>query len=124
MTRTALSVVLAFAGPALAAPPAEVRFNRDVRPILSQNCFSCHGPAKQKAGLRLDSAEAATKALKSGAVAIVPGKPDASELVKRVFSADPDEAMPPAEAHKTLTADQKETLLHWVAQGAVFEPHW
>jgi hypothetical protein len=115
---------LVLAGSALASPPDPVRFNRDVRPILSQNCFSCHGPAKQKAGLRLDSVETATKKLASGTVAVVPGKPDASELVKRILAADPDETMPPAESHKTLTVDQKGTLRKWIAQGAVFEPHW
>ena len=119
-----LTAVLVLTGSAVGAPQEQVKFNRDVRPILSQNCFSCHGPAKQKAGLRLDSAEAATKKLKSGFTAVVPGKPDESELVRRIFAADADEVMPPAEAHKTLTADQKETLRRWVAQGATYEPHW
>src|SRR5687768_11767493 len=70
--RLSLAAALVLAGSAAAAPPDQVKFNRDVRPILSQNCFSCHGPAKQKAGLRLDSAEAATKKLKSGETAVVP----------------------------------------------------
>jgi hypothetical protein len=109
---------------ATAAPPEAPRFNRDIRPILSENCFSCHGPAKQKAGLRLDRPEDATRAAKSGATTIVPGKPAASELIARVFSSDADSVMPPKEAHKTLTADQKETLRRWVAQGAVYETHW
>lgn len=131
MTRTTCNVhvlgLVAFFGLATAgtgSPSETVRFNRDVRPILSQNCFSCHGPAKQMGGLRLDSIDAATRTLKSKTIAIVPGKPEASELVKRIQAADPDEAMPPASSHKTLTADQKETLRRWVIQGADYEPHW
>ena len=107
-----------------AAPPEAPRFNRDIRPILSENCFSCHGPAKQKAGLRLDRPEDFSRAAKSGAIPIVPGKPASSELIARVFSTDTDAVMPPTEAHKTLTADQKETLRRWVAQGAAYEAHW
>src|SRR5947209_16257521 len=119
----ALPVVVALlAAPASAADP--VRFNRDVRPILAENCFACHGAGKQKAGLRLDRPDAATKPNKKGVAAVVPGKPDASELVRRVLSADADEVMPPPDAHKTLTAAQKETLKRWVAEGAVVEPHW
>ena len=124
-----LRFLAAFAGlivtsEAPAALPETPRFNRDIRPILSDNCFSCHGPAKQKAGLRLDRPEDATRVAKSGATPIVPGKPDASEVIARVFSADADTAMPTKESHKTLTADQKETLRRWVAQGAIYETHW
>ena len=77
-----------------------IRFNRDVRPILAENCFSCHGPdsASRKAGLRLDHRELAVK---HGA--IVPGKPDESELISRVFSDDPADRMPPPASHKALT---------------------
>src|SRR5688500_12106965 len=104
-----------------AKPSAKIQFNRDVRPILSETCFTCHGPDKshRKAGLRLDLRE---EALKSGA--IVPGKPEASEAIKRIFTTNPDELMPPTDSHKTLTAKQKQTLKQWVAEGAEYQPHW
>src|SRR5438552_15989315 len=89
-------------GPAAAAPPEPIRFNRDVRPILSDACFGCHGPGKQKAGLRLDRAGPATKPNKRGDAALVPGKPDASEAVRRILSADEAEVMPPADSPKPL----------------------
>ncbi len=103
---------------ALGAPqPAAPDFNRDVRPILSNHCFKCHGPAVQKAKLRLDSFPAATK------TAIVPGKPEASELLKRIGAHD-DTQMPPKEAGLPLTAKQIETLRQWVVSGAEYAPHW
>ena len=112
--------------PLSATLAAEVNFNRDVRPILTENCYSCHGPdaSSRKAKLRLDAAEHATQPAKSGAAAIVPGKPDASELVKRIFSTDHDELMPPGETHRVLKPAQKETLRQWIAQGAKYEGHW
>ncbi|HEX3135391.1 MAG TPA: DUF1549 domain-containing protein [Planctomycetota bacterium] len=116
--------VMPIVAPALSA--AQVDFNRDVRPILSDTCFTCHGPdeAKAKSKLRLDTSEHAQKPAKSGAIAIVPGKPDASELVKRILATDEDEIMPPPKAHKPLSAAQKEILRAWVAQGAVYQGHW
>ncbi len=102
---------------ALATPPAAPDFNRDVRPILSNHCFKCHGPAVQKAKLRLDSFPAATKS------AVVPGKPDETELLKRI-SAHDDAQMPPEEAGLPLTAKQIETLRQWVVSGAEYAPHW
>lgn len=103
-----------------------VRYNRDVRPILSDNCFACHGPdsANQKSGLRLDAREVAMKPAKSGDPAIVPGEVDASALVARILSDDEDEVMPPPDSHKKLTAKQKETLRQWIAEGAEYEAHW
>ena len=103
-----------------------VRFNRDIRPIMSDTCFHCHGfdPKSRKGGLRLDIREEALKAGKSGEIAIVPGKPDESEIIKRIFSNDPEDVMPEKAAHKTLTAAQKELFRRWVAEGAVYEPHW
>ena len=79
-------------------------FNRDVRPLLSDNCFACHGPdtGKVKGGLRLDRRDDALHAGKYGKVAIVPGKPGDSELVRRIDTRDGDDAMPPAESHKSL----------------------
>jgi hypothetical protein len=108
----------------LTAPPAadRVEFNRDVRPILSDHCFACHGPDKnkRKAKLRLDDRTAAV-----AAGAIAPGKPADSELVARVMlKAGEDGVMPPPDAHKPLTARQKETLRRWVEQGAEYQPHW
>lgn len=109
--------------PAVAAPAplGRVEYNRDIRPILSDTCFNCHGPDQntRKAKLRLDVRE---EALAKNA--FVPGKPEESELVKRLFSADPDELMPPPEAHKPLTVAQKELLKRWIAEGAEYQPHW
>src|SRR5207245_6403416 len=91
--------------PAARAEEARINFDRDIRPILSNNCFKCHGPdAKQrKAGLRLDRAEAALAELKSGNRAIVPGKREASALVARITAAEPQERMPPPSSGKKLT---------------------
>jgi hypothetical protein len=107
-------------------PPEPVRFNRDIRPLMSDTCFHCHGfdPKSRKGGLRLDIREEALKAGKSGEIAIVPGKPDQSEIIKRIFSKDAEDVMPEKEAHKTLSAAQKELFRRWVAEGAVYEPHW
>jgi hypothetical protein len=105
---------------------AEVDFNHDVRPILAENCFRCHGfdPAARKAGLRLDVRDGATSKLKSGDFAIVPGNPDAGELVKRLTSTDDDEVMPPPATGKKLKPEQIQTLRRWVAEGAVYAKHW
>src|SRR5438034_1062866 len=103
------------------ASAQKLSYNRDVRPILSENCFACHGPDKnqRKGKLRLDVREAALDKR-----AIVPGKPDESELVKRLHTTNPDDIMPPPESHKTLTPGQKELLERWIAEGAEYEPHW
>jgi len=118
--------LLAFVLLGAAEPDETVRFNRDIRPIMSDTCFHCHGfdPKSRKGGLRLDLREDALKAGKSGAIAIVPGKPEDSEVIKRLFTKDEDDLMPSKESHKTLTAAQKELFRRWVAQGAVYEPHW
>jgi uncharacterized protein DUF1553/uncharacterized protein DUF1549/cytochrome c len=116
---------LALAG-AGARAEQPIRFNRDIRPILSDNCFACHGPDKnkRKSGLRLDDPDQPFQPSKSGHVAIVPGKPDESELIKRIFTTDEDDLMPPPEYHKTLTAAQKALLKRWVAEGGKYEPYW
>ena len=103
-----------------------VDFNRDVIPILSGNCFKCHGPdpGERKSGLRLDLRDKAIGAADSGLSAIVPGKPDKSELARRIFADDPDVRMPPPESNKKLTDSQKQTLRRWIAEGAKYEPHW
>ena len=108
------------------APPARPGFNRDIRPILSDACFHCHGPDQntREAGLRLDVRDDATSATESGAVAIVPGHPEKSEVVRRIFSTDEDDRMPPDRSHKSLTPRQKEVLSHWIAQGAEYQNHW
>jgi hypothetical protein len=112
--------------PNRADEPTRISFNRDVRPILSDTCFHCHGfdQKSRMAGLRLDLREEAIQETENGITPIVPGDPTASAIIERVFSSNADDVMPPIEAHKELTAAQKETLRRWVAQGAVYEPHW
>ncbi|QDT97138.1 PSD1 and planctomycete cytochrome C domain-containing protein [Gimesia aquarii] len=104
----------------------EVRYNRDVLPILAENCFTCHGfdKTKREAGLRLDSEKGALATLESGSRAIIPGKTGQSALIQRIFTKDTDLLMPPKESGKQLTADQQETLRRWVKQGARYEAHW
>ena len=99
-----------------------ISFTRDIRPILSQHCFKCHGPDKQKSDLRLDQRESAIAAAESGNSAIVPGKPGESELLRRITSDDPDEAMPPKDAR--LTPPEIEKLRQWIAAGSKYEMHW
>src|SRR5947209_17164698 len=101
-------------------------YNRDIRPILSENCFPCHGAdsAARKANLRLDRFEDAILPRKDSQPAVVPGKPEASAMVSRITATDPDDIMPPAKTHKVLTADQKELLKQWIADGAKYQPHW
>ncbi len=98
-----------------------VRFNRDIRPILSDNCFYCHGPDKnhREAELRLDDRQAAIDAK-----VITPGNPGESELIARITSADKDEIMPPPHANKKLSESQKTLLARWIAEGAPYERHW
>lgn len=109
-----------------AAEPASPDFDRDVRPILSAHCFKCHGPddKSREAELRFDLREAAVAETASGARPIVPGKPDESELVRRIEASDADEMMPPPSANKPLTAEQKKTLRDWIAAGAEYRLHW
>ena len=108
------------------AKPRAIDFNRDVRPILSENCFACHGPDKnkRKAGLRLDRREEATAKLESGECAVVPGEVGKSRLVKVISAADDDGRMPPKKTGKRLTKEQIELLREWIAQGAEFKEHW
>ncbi len=112
-------------GPNANAAPA-VDFNRDIRPILSDNCFHCHGPddKQRKAGLRLDLRESAVKPAESGETAIVPGKLDSSQLVKRIVAKNADDRMPPVDSGKKLNERQIELLKQWVADGAKYEGHW
>jgi hypothetical protein len=112
--------------PTLLRASEEPSFNRDIRPILSDNCFSCHGfdSKKRKAGLRLDVPEGAHTPNKDGLVAFKPGDPAGSEGWKRILTADPDDVMPPPDSHKQLTAEQKDTLKRWIEAGAVYQKHW
>lgn len=108
--------------------PAELDFNYDVKPILSDKCFACHGPdqAKQKAGLRLDTPEGAFAGLKSNPNlhAIVAHKPLKSEAIKRVLADNPSIVMPPPESNLALSEREVATLIKWVEQGAEYQPHW
>ncbi len=108
-----------------AAEPDHPTFNRDIRPIMSDTCFRCHGPDRiaRKADMRLDIREEAIKPTRSGRMPIVPGDPDKSQIIARIF-AEGASVMPPASAHKALTQAQKETIRRWVADGAVYEGHW
>jgi hypothetical protein len=108
------------------ASPSNVQFNRDVRPILSDNCFTCHGPdtAAQKGGLRLDLRDLALKGGKSGDPAIVPGKPDESELLSRITTHDDNDRMPPPKSGKKLSGTQIQVLRQWILDGARYEAHW
>ena len=126
MNEATLSVIVVLSGvvSTLAADP--VNFNRDVRPILSDKCFTCHGPdAKHVEGdLRLDLHDSAARLDEEGHAAVVPGKPEASELVRRIISDDPDERMPPEQSNKKLSPAEKELLTRWIAEGAEYKGHW
>jgi len=105
---------------------ATISFNRDIRPILSENCFACHGfdPKHREGNLRLDTFEGATQD-RDGARGIVPGDLGKSDVWQRILSDDEDEVMPPPKSHKPpLNAKQRETLKAWIQQGAKYEPHW
>ncbi len=107
------------------ATPKQIDFNRDIRSILSNKCYQCHGPdeAERQAELRIDTPEGATRDL-DGHAAIVPGKPSESELVARSTSGDPDYAMPPHDSGKKLSTREIELLTEWVRQGAAYAKHW
>ena len=113
----------------LAAPAishAELSYNRDVRPILAEVCFNCHGADahSRKAKLRLDTFDGATAKRKGGIIPIVPGSPEKSELVARIFSSDPDEQMPPPDHPMQLDEKDKAILKQWIAEGAEYQGHW
>ncbi len=129
MRRIATGLILLAAlssGSAGALPEeAKVAFNRDVRPILAENCFQCHGPdpAARKAKLRFDREEGFFGE-REGGPTVVKGKPEESPLYQRLVHADPDELMPPPKSKKSLKPAEKEVLKKWIAQGAPWEPHW
>ena len=111
---------------ALGTAAAPLSFNRDIRPILSNNCYQCHGPdsAARKANLRLDNQAGSRAKLKSGAKPIIPGSLDDSELIYRITATDGDERMPPANSNKHLTPKQIALLKDWVKEGGKYEAHW
>src|SRR5689334_337972 len=124
-----LPLLTVLAGVSAGAPgkgtPA-VDFDRDIRPILSDKCFACHGPdeKERKVKLRFDRKDDAFGPLKSGGFAIVPGQPDKSEMIARVTTKDEDDKMPPPKSGKTLTTQQIDLLRRWIAEGAKWQTHW
>ena len=126
MIRVLSITVVLVLHPSLEAAQATVEFNRDVRPILSENCFACHGfdPKHREANLRLDTFDGATED-RGGSRGIVPGDLSKSDAWQRIISEDKDEVMPPPKSHKPpLTARQREILKAWIEQGAKYERHW
>ena len=119
-------LLVTFAGANLTQAAEPLTYNRDIRPILSDNCFRCHGFDKntREADLRLDTPEGAFAERDSGVKPIIPGRPDESELLRRITARDPYERMPPPEVHQSITPAQVETLRRWIAEGAHYEPHW
>jgi mono/diheme cytochrome c family protein len=120
-----LLLALALAAPAFAGAATRVDFNRDIRPILATKCYACHGPDedKREADLRLDTRAGATRDL-GGYSAVVPGKPESSELWLRVATTDKDDVMPPRSSPKQLTAKERKLLRRWIAEGAEYREHW
>ena len=118
--------ILCSIGPASAEQPLpdKISFNRDIRPIMSDTCFHCHGfdPNTRDADLRLDIREEALKPTENDVIPIVPGDPEESEIIFRIF--DDEDPMPPVKAHKPLTDRQKELFRQWIEEGAEYEPHW
>jgi len=131
MPRFAQFFFLTVAIVARTASAADVDFRRDVRPILSNHCFACHGPDREQrqggdeasGGLHFDTRQGAFVDL-GGYFAIVPGKPEASQLIERINSTDPDEVMPPPDHPKSLTTQEKQLLVDWIKQGATWKDHW
>jgi hypothetical protein len=120
---TSIWIAIMTAGTARAAEP--VSFTRDVRPILSNNCYKCHGPddAARMSEVRLDTPEGLFS-LTGEITPVVPRQLNASELYRRITAVDGDERMPPPDSHKTLSEAEKETLRRWIKQGAHWESHW
>ncbi len=125
MTRMAILFLISLPAPKRCSSADELDFNRDVRPLLADRCYACHGPDEQarEAGLRLDRRDSAVgTGNKVGP--IVPGKPSLSELVHRIENNDPGEMMPPPSHNKPLTPGEKKVLIGWISQGAKYQPHW
>uniref|UniRef100_UPI0037CB7636 c-type cytochrome domain-containing protein n=1 Tax=Prosthecobacter sp. TaxID=1965333 RepID=UPI0037CB7636 len=121
-----LFITLPLIASAVAEPaPRPIQFSKEIRPILSENCFFCHGPdeKKREAGLRLDD-ETSAKKNNDGTTAVVPGHPEKSALLERIVSKDADEVMPPPKQHKTISPAQIALLTEWIKQGAPWGKHW
>lgn len=121
--KSILALIPLTIAPAMAG---EIEYNRDVRPILSDKCFKCHGfdPNTRKAKLRLDVREEALKPAKSGELPIVPGKPETSAIIARIESTDEDEVMPPVKDHAPLKTAEIAILKQWITEGAEYQAHW
>jgi len=119
-------VALAALSGCLGADAADLSFHRDVKPILSDHCYACHGPdvGTRKANLRLDTRSGVFEATAKHGPAVIPGKPQESPLWKRILTTDPDDVMPPPDSHKPLKPEQKETLRKWILDGAAWQDHW
>ena len=119
--RAILAIACLLGGASSISAQDKLEFNRDIRPILFDNCLACHGAdsASRKADLRLDQREVAVNM-----GAIVPGSPDESEMLRRVLSTDPDVMMPPPATKKALSEGQKQTIARWISAGAEYQPHW
>ena len=121
-----LALIAPFAAAVVAtAAPVKLEYNRDVRPILSDKCFKCHGPdsAARKAELRLDIRDNALAKHENG-IPVVPGKPDESGLLQRIETDDPDDHMPPKKSNLRLSKNEIAVLRRWIAEGAEYQPHW
>lgn len=126
LSHGAVVVACTLAASCAREPAHTLSFNDAIQPILSENCYGCHGPdaSSRRAGLRLDRQESAFAPHDKFGPAIIPGKPDQSPLVRRIEAKNPKERMPPPEAHKTLKPEQIELLRQWVKEGARYELHW
>lgn len=130
LSNPAIAAMLVWIAAAMAPPGTRadeaVRFSRDILPLLSDHCFTCHGPDEKgrKGGLRLDTQSGAHGAGKSGRTAVVPGRPEQSEILRRILSGDPEESMPPKDSGKPLGPRQVELLRRWITEGAPWGRHW
>ena len=113
-------------GPLIAAAAERVDFNFQIRPLLADRCYHCHGPdaGSRQGKLRLDTRDGMRKPLDDGWAVVQPGQPEKSELVARIFSEDEDELMPPPDSHLKLSPTEKELLSRWISEGAEYQPHW
>ena len=123
----AILLLVLWSGAAAGADDQElVDFGRDIRPVLSDNCFACHGPGEEsrEGGFRLDDKESVLGEADSGEYPIVPGELDSSELYQRMISDDPDVQMPPADTNKVVTKEEIARIAKWIEQGATWQGHW
>lgn len=126
LLQTLVTLLLTLAATPTVRAADRVQFNRDIRPILAENCYKCHGPDAnaRQAGLRLDQRPSATSKLESGNTAIAAADPQRSTVIQRILSTDPDTRMPPPDSGKQLTAAQRRQLTTWIEQGAEYQTHW